>query len=244
MLTALIIEDEKKNRDLLHTMLTDYCDGVLVVGKSGQVQESLDLIRAYKPQLVFMDIQLPGKNGFELLDTLPERSFEVIFTTAYEKYALQAIKYSGIDYLLKPISLDELKGALKKAEEKIQSPISKLGTGESPGDSVSSERLVVPTFKGFMVLESYKIMYLEAEGSYTRFFFEDGSSILICEAIGQCEGRLSTSRFVRIHRSRLVNLWHIQEYIRGRGGYILLKDGKHLNVSARRKAGLIEALRR
>ncbi len=245
MLTTLIIEDEKRSRELLHTMLCDYCEDVLVMGKAASVSEALDLIRTYNPQLVFLDIHLKGQMGFELLDALPQRSFEVVFTTAYEEYALQAIKYSGLDYLMKPIALDELRTSLAKAKEKLtrRSTQPSLMEGEEE-DSSKRNRVLVPTFKGFILLETSRILYLEAEGSYTRFFFDDNQTILICESIGQCENRLSAANFIRIHRSHVVNIDHIQEYIRGRGGYILLKDGSHLNVSARKKAHLLEALGR
>ena len=242
MITAIIVEDEKSSRDLLAAMIKQYAPNVEVIAQSGEVDESITLIKHLKPQLVFMDIQLPGRNAFQLLDVFPDRSFEVIFTTAYEQYALQAIKYSGIDYLLKPIGLNELKDAIKKAEEKIYRPAGEEEKKSNAHEPEHSERLVVPTQQGFMMLESGQVMYLEAEGAYTRIYMQDGESILVSNPIGVYENRLPFPAFVRIHRSRLVNLWYIQEYIRGRGGYILLKNGLHLNVSARKKASLLEAL--
>ena len=237
MISCLIVDDEKKSRDLLNTMLSDYCQNVKVIGMAARVEESLELIARLRPQLVFLDIELSGKNAFDLLDILPNRRFEVIFTTGYEQYALKAFKYAGLDYLLKPIDLEELQSAIDRAGEKIV-------LLNDPEEEQDPDRLVVATHQGYMVLDPNRVVYLEAEGSYTQFYFEDGSKVLVCDSIGDHEKNLPTQGFVRIHRSHLVNLDFVQEYVRGRGGYVLLKNGNHLNVSIRKKTDLLKALGR
>jgi len=240
MITCIIIDDEKKSRELLHVMLRDYCQGVRVIGESGKIEESLDMIRESRPQLVLLDIRLSGSTAFELLDAFPDRSFEVIFTTGHDEYALKAIKYAGTDYLLKPIDLGELKDAIQRVSKKVNTPVPQAGG--SPQRPRSNAHTVVPTNAGYMILDTRLVVYLQADGAYTRFFMDDGSDLLVCDPIGVYEKRLSPDSFVRIHRSHIVNLHFVREYVRGRGGYVRLKNGSHLDVSARKKNTLLQAL--
>ncbi len=239
-ITAFILEDERKNRQLIHTMLTNYCDNIEVIGESSNINDAIQQIDELIPDLVFMDIQLGSQTVFELLDKIPERNFEIIFTTGFEKYAIQAIKYSGIDYLLKPLNLEDLQAAVARAFKKIQERHDNQDRANE--EHLTDNRLVVPTLHGYVMLERLKVMYMAAEGAYTKIFLQDGTNFLVSNAIGTYEDKLPFPSFVRIHRSFMVNLRFIKEYIRGRGGYVLLQDGTHLNVSVRRKSDLLKAL--
>jgi len=241
MIRTLIVEDEPQNRDLLKSMIAQYVEGVDIIGSAANVDEACLKIHELNPQLLLLDIQLEERNAFQLLEQFPQRSFEVIFTTAYEQYALQAIKHSGIDYLLKPIGLEELRTAVKKAEEKIQ-PTTSEAEEPSNTEPAPNDRIVVPTNQGFMLLDVGNIMYLQAEGAYTRIVLRDHSGVLVSQPIGVYEEKLKYPAFIRIHRSHVVNQQYIKQYVRGRGGYVLLENGDHLNVAVRKKADLLQAL--
>ncbi len=238
MIRALILEDERKSRELLSAMLSNYCEGVDVIGTGSNIEEGEALIGQLKPQLVFMDIMLGGKTAFELLDKAKARNYEVVFTTAHEKYAIKAVKYSGLDYLLKPISLEELRQTITRVSDRIR----QQGRTANSEQKTPDDQLVVPTSQGYMMLDVLNIVFLAADGAYTRIFLREGSEVLISNSIGTLQNRLCFPDFIRIHRSWVVHRRFIQEYVNGRGGYVLLKSGHHLSVSARRKAELLKAL--
>jgi len=238
MISTLIIDDEPKSREVLRLMIADYCDNAFVVGQAASVSQALERIQTLRPQLILLDIELADQSAFDLLDALPKRSCEVIFVTGFEHYARKAIQYSGMAYLMKPIDLEELQEAVARVEAKLADQSSTAPAPPTP----EQERIVVPTSSGYTLLEVGAIMYLEAEGAYTNVTLKDSTRLMISRSIGEYEQRLAALNFVRIHRSVMVNLQYVKEYVRGRGGYVMLKDGTHLNVSARKRMALMQSL--
>ena len=239
MISALIVDDEAKSREVLRLMISDYCDEAFVVGQAASVDEALERIQRLKPQLILLDIELAGKSAFDLLDKLPDRDCEVVFVTGYEQHARKAILYSGMAYLLKPIDLDELLMAINRVADKVAQQAASAPAVQPP---VDKQRIVVPTSSGYTLLEIEAIMYLEADGAYTCMTLKDRTRLLVSKSIGSYESHLAKLNFVRIHRSVMVNMQFVREYVRGRGGYVMLHDGTHLNVSARKRSSLLQAL--
>jgi len=248
-ISALIVEDEANSQALLKDLLEQYCEAVQVVAIAGGVQEALNALTEYHPQLVFLDIELPDGDGFQVLEHAPSLDFEVIFTTAYNQYAMRAFKFSATDYLLKPIDIEELMEAVKRAVEKIQS--------ETPVDTSSQieallknmrepqpklKRIVLPTSNGFTVVEPENIIRCESDRNYTFIFLKDGRKILVSRTIKEYEEMLEEHDFFRIHQSHLINLKYLKNYTRGRGGYVELTDGSTLDVSARRKSEFLKRM--
>jgi len=241
MITCVVVDDERRSRSLLDTMIRTYCKDVRLLGMAETREEGIRLIREKRPQVVLLDVELAaGSTGFHLLDETDVSAFEVIFTTGYQEYALRAIKYNCVDYLLKPIDLYELKQALDKARNRIATQ-SQL-TADQRELASEKQQLAVPTDRGYKVLNLDQVVVLKAEGSYIEIQLEGDTCYLTSSPLGVYEKQLDTNGFLRIHRSYLVNLAFISEYIRGRGGYVKLKNGSHLDVSARKKSALLEAL--
>src|SRR5436190_1171499 len=239
MINAVIIDDEPKNVRVLKNMLNEFCPEVSLLGEANDSNEGKELIQRKKPELVFLDIEMPYGNGFDLLNALMPIDFEVIFVTAFDKYMLQALKYSALDYLLKPVNIAELKAAVKHAETRIKkNSINQQLTvllenfkKHEPG----LKKIAIPTADGFDFILIEDIVRCEAQGPYTRIFTKDSKKILVSKPLKEYESLLPDNIFLRIHNSHLVNLNFIKKYNRGRGGYIEMDDGTTLEVATRRK---------
>lgn len=246
MIKAVIVEDEKHSRELLHELIKEYCEGIEVVGLAGSVKEALSEIASQKPALVFLDIELPDGDGFQILEQLEGIDFDLIFTTAYDQYSLRAFKFSATDYLLKPVDIEELQQATQRVIEKNQH-----STREGQHDQVKAlirnirnistpfKRIVLPTTNGFTVVDPDDIIRCESDRNYTFIFLKDGRRILVSRTIKEYDEMLSEYNFFRIHQSHLINLHYLKNYTRGRGGYVELIDGTVLDVSARRKSDFL-----
>lgn len=246
---AVIVEDEKNSQELLKELISQYCDPVKVVSVAGSVSEALEMIRLHEPELVFLDIQLPDGDGFQILEQLEDKelSFDIIFTTAYDQYAMRAFKFAAADYLLKPIDIEELQLAVKKVSNKngnealdssqIQTLISNIRNIEQP-----FKRIILPTSNGFTVVDPVNIIRCESDRNYTFIFLNDGRKILVSRTIKEYEEMLVDFNFFRIHQSHLINLAYLKNYTRGRGGYVELTDGTTLDVSARRKSEFLKRM--
>lgn len=246
---AVIVEDEKNSQELLKELISQYCDPVKVVSVAGSVSEALKMIRLHEPELVFLDIQLPDGDGFQILEQLEDKelSFDIIFTTAYDQYAMRAFKFAAADYLLKPIDIEELQLAVKKVSNKngnealdssqIQTLISNIRNIEQP-----FKRIILPTSNGFTVVDPVNIIRCESDRNYTFIFLNDGRKILVSRTIKEYEEMLVDFNFFRIHQSHLINLAYLKNYTRGRGGYVELTDGTTLDVSARRKSEFLKRM--
>lgn len=239
MIKAVIIDDEPKNVRLLNGMLKEFCPQVQVIGEAFNAKEGKELILSSNPELVFLDIEMPYGNGFDLIDSLGQVSFEVIFVTAFDKYVLQAFKYSALDYLLKPVNIEELQAAVKNAEKRIgASHINgqlSLLLENLKKPLAGLQKIAVPHQHGYDFVPLTEIIYCEAKGAYTEIFLSGKRKLTVSKTIGEYESLLPEDTFFRIHHSTLVNLNQVKKYSRGRGGYVEMEDGTELEVSVRKK---------
>ncbi len=239
MLQSIIVEDEKTSRDILRNYLKKYCPNVQVLGEAENIDEALVLIRKNELDLVFLDVEMPYGNAFDLLDKVGDINFETVFVTAYNQYAIDALNQHAAYYLLKPISIDELIKAvdfvnqIKTKEKQFSNTILKPTT-----DSIN-EKLAVPMQSGFEVIDTENILYCQADDNYTNIFLSDGKKILVSKTLGFFEKQLVDKGFFRIHKSYLINLSTIKSYHKGKGGTIVLNNGKSLPVASSKKAGLL-----
>ena len=239
MIRTVVIEDEEHSRKMLMQMLHEHCRAINVVASADSVRTGLTAISEQRPELVFLDIELQSETSFEILEKLPEINFELVFTTAFDHYALKAIKFCAIDYLLKPIDLNELRIAVAKAEKRLNREylnknlevlVNNLKSG-----SQNNHRIALSTLEGLLFVNVRDIIYCESSGPYTKFIFKQAAVIVTSKHLKEYEDLLSGYEFFRIHKSYLVNLQEIKKYIRGDGGHIIMSDGASLNVSKQRK---------
>ena len=239
-LKTILIDDEPRGINSLQKLLQLNCPDIEIVGSSSNVDEAAEKIVTLKPDLIFLDISMPIKNGFDLLKELKEINFEVIFVTAHNHFMIEAFHFSAIDYLLKPVDDDLLIDAVKRAKKRIAE---KAGTQNietflhnmQQKQSPQNMKLCIPSLKGFQVVELADILYAESSGNYTNFHFADKHLICSSKPMHEYEELLSDAGFIRIHKSCLVNLLHVKEYIRGEGGSVKLTGGKELEVARRKK---------
>lgn len=245
---TLIIDDEQPSREALRHYLGKYCPGIKVVGEANGVDAALEAIRLHQPELLFLDIEMPFGNGFDLLEKLPAaHELEVVFVTAYEQYALRALRMSAAHYLLKPVDIDDLIEAVAKVEARIglrdRGRVTKtLLDNLKAGDKEVPKRLALPLIDGLEIVLPEDIRYLEAADNFTTFYLADGRKLLICRKLKFYDALLAPAGFCRIHRSTVVNLARVRRYHRGKGGAVTLEDGTELVVAAARKQALLEAL--
>ncbi len=232
---ALIVDDEISNQENLQQLLKTYADDVEVVAVAGDVNEGIAAIQKYRPELVFLDIQLHGRSGFDLLRELNEINFAIIFVTAYDQYGIQAIKFAALDYLLKPIDIDELKTAIDKARNAIMQS-KKNGRLEHlleylKDEKQASPRIALPMFGETRYVNVNEIIHCEADNTYTRFFLKDGEKVLVSKTLKEYADMLATHGFLRTHQTHLVNLEYVKSWIREDGGSLLLKDNTKIPIS-------------
>lgn len=243
MIKAIIIDDEAKSRQTLETLLTRYCTSVSIIGTAADVKEGLTLLRSTEPDLLLLDISLPDGSGFDLLSQIKELQFEVIFITAYNEYALQAIKANALDYLLKPVNIRELQEAIAKAEKRIESKEKKLDVQELlrqlARTGAEPNRIAIPVIDGLRFIPVNEITRLEAEGSYTRIFC-DQNMVLSSRPLKDYEGMLPSDTFFRAHHSHIININRIRHYHRGDGGYVTMTDGSVIDISKRKKKNFLD----
>lgn len=239
MLSAVIVEDELHSREALKNLVEEYCPDVAVRAVAASVEEGVSLVKRLKPDLLFLDIALQVGTGFDLLEQVSERTFDVIFTTAYEHYALRAIKFSAIDYLLKPIDLEELQTAVKKvyANQQTLSCNHQIDTLLHNLQSHHHRRptITLATAEGLIFVPVHEITRLEAMGSYTQFHLTHGKKVLVSKHLKEYEQLLDEADFCRIHQSHLIHLNEVARYVKADGGYVILKDQTRIKVSASRK---------
>jgi len=239
MINAVVIEDEDHSRRMLLGMLREHCPQINIVGEAVSVKTGLNVIAERKPGLVFLDIELQSDTSFEILEKLPEINFELIFTTAFDHYALKAIKFCAIDYLLKPIDLTELQIAIARAEKRLnREHLNKnleVLLNNIKNDSQNNHKIALPTLEGLLFINVNDIIYCESDGPYTRFFLKQPDKIVTSKHLKEYEDLLSGYSFFRIHKSYLVNLHEIQKYIRGDGGHLIMSNGAALSVSKQRR---------
>lgn len=247
ILNVLIVEDEKKNIDILSNILEKHCEGVNVIGAATNVEDAAALIKKNEIDVVFLDIEMPPQNGFQLLEMFPTIDFEVIFITAHEEYALQAIKFAALDYLLKPISITEVQEALQKAQKnrstgQVNELASILKDYLKDNDKTFS-KIVIPVLDGYNVIDLKDIIYCEAFDSYTKIILTGNASHMISKPLKEYEEMLGDKGFYRVHKSFLINVHHITKIIKGLGSAVIMSDKKNIPISTRKKDEFFTSLK-
>ncbi|HVZ41363.1 MAG TPA: LytTR family DNA-binding domain-containing protein [Candidatus Kapabacteria bacterium] len=247
MIRSILVDDEQIGRDLLADLLGAYCPNVSVVAQADSIASARAAIHRHEPNLVFLDIEMPMGNGFELLEDMRELPFEVVFTTAFEQYAVRAIRASALDYLLKPINRDELVAAVAKAERKLTTSANTRPNLEALLESLrhpNSEpsKLALPTEDGLLMVPVDDIIRCEAEGSYTWFHLTGGEKRMVSRPLKEFEEMLAETNFMRVHHSHLVNIAHVRRYVRGEGGEVVMSDNSSVLVARRKKEELLRTL--
>ncbi len=238
MITAVIVDDEANNVASLKTLIERFCMDVQIVGTADSAETALPLIQQQAPGLVFLDIEMPRGNGFDLLEKLMPVNFEVIFVTAFNEYAIKAFRYSALDYLLKPVNIIQLKEAVQKASERIHSKtayrkIEGLLANMQQGRNL--KKIALPSGDGLVFEELDQIIRIEASASYIHVYIADKRKIVVTRSMGEFEELLPESNFCRIHHSHIINLNRIRKYHRGRGGCVEMEDGTTIEVAVRKK---------
>lgn len=247
MINAIIIDDESRGRESLKKLLEKYCgEEVKVLGLGDSVEVAKKLVDMHQPDLVFLDIRMPMGDGFSLLESYNDVPFDVVFTTAYDQYALKAFRFSAIDYLLKPIDIQELKQAVAKIKKKRESSDDenqeRFTALKENLRTQNFDKIALPTTDGFTFVKREDIIRLEANGNYTAFYLKDKTKYLITRTLKYYDEMLRDYGFYRIHKSHLVNLIYVTKFIKGRQGYVETINGDRLEVSTRKREELLKAL--
>ena len=240
---SIIIEDEDQAIVALKSELSIHCPEINILGTATSIKTALTLIEKENPELVFLDIQLKDGTGFDLLEALTEYSFSIIFTTAYSEYALNAIKVSAVDYLLKPIDSDELIEAVRKVKKQKSSDnnIPKNEVLKAKVD-VLTKKIAIQTSKGISLYELDSILRLQSESNYTAIYYSNGKKEIVAKILREFEKSLNDLGFIRVHNSHIINLNHLHSYVNKDGGYVILSDKSTIPVSKRKKSSLLNLL--
>ena len=245
MLRSIIIDDELKSRESLKKMINNFCPTVEVCEMCQNIDEGVEAISKHNPDVVFLDVQMQRETGFDLFSKIKKVNLEVIFTTAHSEYAIKAIKFSAIDYLLKPIDIEELKKAVEKVESKqnlsiadrLQHLIQNL-----QHNNTKNYKLALPTLEGITFIKTENVIYCKASGNYTEIYVSDGQKHLVSRQLKEYDDLLSDHDFFRIHHSFLINLNFVKNYVKGEGGYVVMTDDASLDVSRRKKDAFLSRI--
>ena len=246
IIKAIIVDDEKGARESLSKMIEKYCPQIQVVAKADSMQTAYSAINVHLPDLVFLDIEMPNGNAFDLLEKFETVDFNIIFTTAFDHYAIKAIKFSAIDYILKPIDPEELIEAVERfkniiyKKEVLNSKFKTLLANLKSENKV--KKLGLPEGDGFIFIKISEIIRCESNNHLTIFFLTDGRELLSSRSIAEFEQLLTDENFIRVHRAHLVNYNHIKKYIKGEGGYVIMEDNSKIEVSRRAKNELLDRI--
>jgi len=241
MLKAIIVDDEQDGREALQKLIGTYCRNVKVEAMADSVQNALPMIEKHKPDILFLDIEMPYGSGFDLLKQINDQNIKIIFITAHSHYAIKAIKFAAVDYLLKPVDIDDLIAAVARAESRI---VPVTGATQSLQDTKNaSQKIALPLHDGLVYLSVTDIIRFEADGSYTTAYITDGKSYMVSKNIKEYETMLSGNGFFRCHISHLVNLTHVKRFSRHDGYYADMSDGVRVEIARRKKDDFISKMR-
>jgi two-component system LytT family response regulator len=247
MQKAFIIDDELQSCNFLHKTLLEYFPEIMVAGEASNVEKGLRGIKEHKPDIVFLDIQMKGETGFDLLNKLDKIDFSLIFTTAYDQYAIKAFRFNAIDYLLKPIITNELIEAVNKVKQRtvtqtaLKEQVDQLYKDIKNPDKIH-DKIAVPTGEGFIVIPINEIVYCHASSNYTEFYLTDKKCIVSSYTLKQYDVILTLQSFFRAHRSYLINMAHVKMYRKGEGGEIVMSNGHEIELSRTHKGEFLHLL--
>ncbi len=236
-ITALIVDDEKNGRENLAGLIKTHCSPIKIIGEANSVEQAINQIQALHPQLIFLDIEMPGGNGFTLLEHFKSFPFEVIFVTAYDNYAIKAIRFSASDYILKPINLNELTAAVDKVSQRIRQQSENERIRQLFQNSLhpGNPKIGLPAGERIEFVEVKSIIRCQGESNYTHLYFSDRRPILSAKSLIEYEELLSEYGFIRVHKTHLVNLNHVSSFSKNDGGILILSNGDSVLISRRRK---------
>lgn len=243
MIKAILIDDERDALEMLEWQLRNHCPDITVAALCSDADAGMEAIRAHHPDLVFLDIEMPKKNGFELLEAFPDPPFNVIFTTAYDQFAIKAFKYAAFDFLLKPIDADDIRATVARYTRKQPGPdraqIALLLRHLQPKQEA---KIPLPTQEGILFVDANTIVRCESSSNYCRIHFTNHTRLLIAKTLKEVEELLRDFRFYRVHHSHLINLQHIARYVKADGGYIEMSDGSSVAISRQKKEEFVALL--
>ncbi|MCB0647801.1 MAG: response regulator transcription factor [Saprospiraceae bacterium] len=243
-ISCLLIEDEVHSQDLLSSIIHEYCPQIRLIGMADSVKSAYDFLQNNDVELIFLDIELEDGNAFELLNILPERNFYIVFTTAYDSYAMQAFKVEAVDYLLKPYSPKDVIQAVHKVmsrQEKLSvAALKKLLLDKH---DTGGSRISLSTSEGISLVHPADIIYCTADGAYCTIFLKDQSYVMVSKTLGDIESMLDPEDFIRVHASHLVNINRVKKYLRDDGGVLLMENGKQIPISRRKKQEFLDRLK-
>ncbi|MEA1876650.1 MAG: LytTR family DNA-binding domain-containing protein [Bacteroidota bacterium] len=245
VIQALVIDDEKANRINLIALLSEYCSDIVVVGEAGGLEEAYEKISINKPNLIFLDIRMPGGTAFDLLARFQTIDFEIIFITAYDEYALKAFRFNALDYILKPIRIAELLSSIERARMQLGNQIRDsrvLNYLINQRLDDQDKKIALPQEQQTQFIELRSIIRCEADSNYTKFFISNGQKLLVSKTLKEFAGSLEPLGFLRVHQSHLVNLHHVKAFKKGDGGYLETSDGNAVPVSRARRKYVLEIL--
>jgi two-component system LytT family response regulator len=243
MIRCVLIDDESNSLEMMEWLLKTYCPQVQIEAMCNAASAGIEAINKFKPDVVFLDIEMPHMNGFDMLEQFDKLNFDVVFCTAYDQFAIKAFKYSALNYLLKPVDPDDLKETIRRVEEKRVSPskeqIDLLFQNIKPVKP-AVQRIALTTGDGMIFVPTQDILYCQAESNYTSVVLAGGKKILVSKVLKEIDEALSGADFFRIHNSFLINLNHIKKYVRGEGGYIIMDDGANITISRSKRQEFME----
>ncbi len=246
MLTAIIIDDETSSRNSLRQKLANHCPEIVVIGECENGEEGIKILGQEAPDIVFLDVEMPRMNGFTMLQQTKNKNFEVIFITAYDHYAIKAIKFSALDYLVKPVEVEDLKTAVEKVMQKRNQLAGnkriELLLQNFLDEKTAHQRIAISSMEGLMFIATDEIVYLEANSNYTSFYLTGNRKITATKTLKDFEELLPDSIFIRIHHSYLINKNRVEKYIKGEGGQVVMKNGVTLDVARRKKEEFMKAI--
>ena len=248
MINAILIDDEKNALEVLQMQLTQFCKDVNIMATANGGAKGIEAIKKYNPDLVFLDIEMPHKNGFDVLTETSQFNYDVVFTTAYDQFAIKAFKFSALDYLLKPIDIVELQQAVEKAKQKkgninLDEKIKLLFSQIQPQQKLTN-KIALPIGDAMQLTEPDEIIRCESDSNYTHIFLTNGKKITLAKTLKEVEENISGNPFYRIHQSHLINMNHVSKYIKGDGAYVVMKDGTQIAISRNKKEAFMETFRK
>lgn len=241
---AIIIDDEKKGREILKSLIETYCKEVEIIAQASNADEGYEMIQKHEPDVVFLDVEMPSGDGFSLLERFDEITFQIIFTTAFDDYAIKAIKFHALDYLLKPIDIDELRVAVENVKKALQG---EQGVDNRYMEMLQSRKentgkLALPIKDGIVYLSISEIVRVESDGAYSIFYTDCGKKHLSSKNLGEYEEILPSFGFFRVHRSHIINVKKVKKFIRSDGNFIEMEDGSRVEIARRKKDEFLEMM--